>query len=47
MLSNMKISAQFMRATQDNLGEQGKALVEKLPALLSLSIDPVPELLMV
>jgi streptomycin 6-kinase len=39
MLSNMKISAQFMRAVQDNLGEQGKALVEKLPALLSLSIE--------
>ena len=32
---DMKISPQFVRAVQDNLGEQGKALVEKLPALLS------------
>lgn len=36
---SVNISAQFIRAAQDNLGEQGKVLVERLPSLLSLSIE--------
>jgi streptomycin 6-kinase len=35
----MKISDQFIKAALDNRGEQGKALVENLPSLLSLSIE--------